>query len=240
MEIIPAIIPKSFNELQEKLKLVEPFFKTVQLDIMDGIFVNNETWPFIAPQGKPADLEKLKTDALLEAHLMVQSPQYVFEEWLKSPVGRITLHWEPLKDIHMHDMIPFNTQMDAAFPVSAFAVEARKRGKWLGIALNPETPIDILDNFINEIDLVLLMSVNPGFGGQPFQESVLNKIAALRKKHKDVKIEVDGGVNSQNAEKILAAGADYLVMGSAIFDSGDIPQTITNLKKINLIFPGEF
>jgi len=226
MEIIPAIIPEDFAELQQKIKLVEPFVGAVQIDVMDGIFVPNRTWT------DSGDLSGLETALFLEAHLMVAKPQQVFEEWLESKVSRIILHWEAMENIHAHELTPFTTQtqMGEAFPVVNFSDEARKHGKQLGIAFNPATPIDILDNFINEIDLVLLMSVNPGFAGQEFQENVLVKIKFLRQKHPNVKIEVDGGINLQNAKKIIDAGADILVVNSAIFKDKNIAEAVEKFR----------
>ena len=239
VEIIPAIIAKDFAELEEKIKLVEPFVKTVQLDVMDGIFVANTTWPYFAPQsgaanGKPSlrELEKLEISLDIEAHLMVEAPHRVLNEWLESKVKRVILHWETLEEIHNHELLPYKTQLTAGFPVSNLAEETHKRGKKLGVALNLDTPITVLDNFISYIDLVLLMSVPPGESGQEFDERVIAKIIALRQKYPDVKIEVDGGVNAANVAQLVEAGADFLVIGSAIFDAEDIKGAIARLQNI--------
>ena len=235
VDIIPAIIAKDFEDLEYKIRLVEPYVKAVQLDVMDGIFVPNTTWPFVAgaPQGKPSidDLNELKTRLYLEAHLMVERPQEVTEQWLQSKAKRIILHWEALEKIHGHEMTPYKTVSRPGFPVIDLAEEAHKHNKELGVAINPNTPISALDSFINDIDLVLLMSVNPGRAGQPFQEKVIPKIIALRQKYPDVKIEVDGGVNPQNAKKLAQAGANILVAGSSVFESGDTKEAFNNLKE---------
>ncbi len=230
-EIIPAIIANSFQELQEKVKLVEPYVGTVQLDVMDGVFVPNKTWPYFAPQGgatngKPflCDLEKLETNLALEAHLMVDNPHRVLNEWLNSKVKRVILHWEAIKEI-------FHPTGDR--PKGDNLIEQiHNSGKEFGIALNLETPISVLDNFIDYIDMVLLMSVKPGTSGQEFQESVIPKIISLRQKYLNVKIEVDGGINLINAEQAVEVGADYLAVGSAIWQSEDIGQTIKKLESI--------
>jgi len=224
IDIIPAIIAKDFKDLTEKIKLVEPYVKAVQLDVMDGVFVPNETWR------EPEDLEKIKTGLFFEAHLMTEKPQTVIERWLESRVKRIILHWEALEKIHGHEMTPYKTASSPGFPVIDLAEEAHKHNKELGVALNPGTPISILDMFIDDIDLVLLMSVNPGKAGQEFQEKVIPKIIALRQKYPDVKIEIDGGVSPRNAKKLAQAGANILVAGSSIFESGDIGLTINKFK----------
>lgn len=222
-EITPVIIPKNFAELQAKIKLVEPYVKTVQLDVVDGIFVDNKTW------NNPSDLEKLETSLELEAHLMIDAPHRVLNEWLQSKVKRVILHWEALEKIHNHELLPYKTQVAAGFPVSNLAEEAHRQGKEFGVGLNVETPISVLDNFISYIDLVLLMSVKTGWGGQEFDERVLPKISALRQKYPNVKIEVDGGVNQKNLPSLIEAGADFLAVGSAIFNSSDVGEAIKNL-----------
>ena len=248
-EIVPAIIAENFKELEEKTRLVEPYVKTVQLDVADGIFVANKTWPYFAPQsgatngkpfvadtpqGKPSlrDLDKIETTLDFEAHLMIDSPHQVLNEWLNSRVKRVILHWEVLEKIHNHELLPYKTQITAGFPVSNLAEEAHQRGKEFGVALNLETPVAALDNFMSYVDLVLLMSVPPGWGGQRFDERVIPKIIALRQKYPDVKIEVDGGVSADNMAKLIEAGADFLAVGSAIFNAGDIGGMITELNDL--------
>ena len=257
-EIIPAIIPKDFAELEVKIKLVEPYVKTVQLDVMDGVFVNNVTWPFDLAQGKLSirELNNLKTDIFLEAHLMTAEPEKAAAEWLASKVGRIIIHYEAATVPSCH------SGLDQACPVldtgeskfnkngldSDFRQNDNKRetkskifnliekthsaNKEFGVALNLGTPIEVLDDFIDKIDLVLLMSVPPGQSGQKFDERVVPKIIALRQKYPDVKIEVDGGVNPQNIAKLIEAGANLLVMGSAIWESENPAKVINQLKEV--------
>ena len=212
---MPAIIAKNFQELQDKIRLVEPYIKTVQIDVMDGIFVSNLTW------SNPSELEKLETNLEIEVHLMVENPHRVLNEWLSSKVKRIILHWEVIKEIP-------NSQ----FPIPNLIKQIHNSGKEFGVALNLETPISVLDNFINDIDMALLMSVKPGQGGQKFEESVIPKIIALRQNYPSVKIEVDGGVNLQNIYRLIEAGVDFLVMGSAIFGKDDIGGAIEELKSL--------
>ena len=213
IEIIPTILVKSFDELKEKVRLVEPYVDWVQLDVMDGEFVNNITWPH-AERGKnnPSDLKNLETNLNLEVHLMVNQPEKVIDNWIKSGVKRIIFHYEAT-DKHQ-EIIEKIRQAD---------LEA-------GIALNPETPIEVIDEFIEQLDLVLIMTVNPGWGGQEFLKESLEKIKQLRDKYQDVKIEVDGGINLETAPQVIQAGANFLVSGSVIFKSNNIKQTIWKLK----------
>ena len=256
-EIIPAIIPKSFDELKAKIKLVEPYacsepsrgIKTVQMDIMDGVFVLNKTWPYAAPTQRVAALNGLESSINLEAHLMVQNPEEVLDDWLKSPVKRIILHWEALskifnfprprqacpakRDERGGQFFPASPRLGRGRAIFNFIKEAHNVNKEFGVALNLETPITVLDNFISGIDLVLLMSVNPGFTGQEFLPAAIDKIKALRRKYPHVKIEVDGGINLANAKEIIEAGADFLAVGSAIFESKNIGETIKKFKSIS-------
>lgn len=230
MEIIPTIIAKKFSEIEEKIKSFEPFVKAVQIDVMDGIFVSNSTWPYAEKGQTIRDLENLKTEIFLEIHLMTQKPQLDLPEWLASRAGRFILHWKALEKIHSHELNPYETDTGIGFPVKNLAEEIHKKGKEFGVALNLEEKIEVLEPFIGEIDLILLMSVEPGFGGQKFQEEVLEKISALRKKYPNVKIEVDGGINSENAPKIVSAGADFLAVGAAISGNGNIEEAIKKFK----------
>ncbi len=224
-EIVPAIIAKSFDELKEKISAVEAQVKTVQLDVMDGIFVPNKTW------ASPRDLEKLDTQLFLEAHLMIDTPHRVLNEWLASKVRRIILHWEVIEKIHNHELLPYKTQVDQYFPVGNLAEEIHRCGKEFGLALNPKTPITVLGNFISKLDMVLLMSVEPGAAGQEFIPAVIPKIIALRQANQNVKIGVDGGVSLVNARELKEAGADFLVVGSGIFSNENPSQAISQLKE---------
>lgn len=206
IQIIPAIIPKNFEELQKKIKKVESYVDWVQLDIMDGEFVNNSTW------NNPADLERLETNIKTEAHLMIQDPENVIDAWIKSGVQRIIFHYEST-DKHQE-----------------IIEKIKQAGLQVGLAINPETSIEVIDDFINQLDLVLIMTIQPGFGGQKFLEEVLWKIKDLREKHKDVNIGVDGGINLETAPKVIQVGANILFIGNAIFKSENIEEVIKKLK----------
>ena len=197
IEIIPTILVKTFDEVKEKIKQVENLVDWVQLDIMDGVFVDNKTW------NNPSDLRGFKTRVKLEAHLMVEKPEEVINDWLKI-VDRVIVHYEAANNI--------------------------SEGKRIGLAINPETPIDVVKPFLNNLDLVLIMTVKPGWGGQKFQERTLDKIKALRKLWPDGNIEVDGGINAETAKKTIKAGANLICSGSYIFNSKDIKKAIETLK----------
>ncbi|MBU4030981.1 ribulose-phosphate 3-epimerase [Patescibacteria group bacterium] len=207
-QVIPAIIAKDFEELKDKIKQIEPFVEWAQLDVMDGKFVDNTTW------SNPSDLKKLKTNLKLEAHLMVEKPEDVIDDWIKSGVKRIIIHYEATKKL---DKIIKKIQ-DAGLEAS--------------IAINPETSANELISFLNVSSIlsVLIMTVRPGRGGQEFIEATLGKIRALRERDENVKIEVDGGINLETAQKVVRAGADILAVGSAIFKSEDIKKSIEELE----------
>ena len=207
-QVIPAIIAKDFEELKDKIKQIEPFVEWAQLDVMDGKFVDNATW------NNPSDLKKLKTNLKLEAHLMVEKPEEVIDNWIKSGVKRIIIHYEATKKL---DKIIKKIQ-DAGLEAS--------------IAINPETSANELSPFLNVSSIlsVLIMTVRPGRGGQEFIEATLGKIRALRERDENVKIEVDGGINLETAQKVVRAGADILAVGSAIFKSEDIKKSIEELE----------
>ena len=208
IKVIPTIIAKDFQEVQEKIKKVESYVDWVQLDVMDGKFVNEATW------NKPADLKNLKTSSELEAHLMIEKPEEHISDWITSGVKRIIFHFE------------------ATDKKREIIEQIKKAGLRVGLAINPETPIGVVDEFISQLDLVLVMTVQPGRGGQQFLEETLGKIKELREKYKDVNIEVDGGINLETAPRVIQAGANLLASGTAIFKSDDIKQAIDALKQI--------
>ncbi len=210
IQIIPAIIAKNFQELNEKIKKIEPYVEWAQLDVMDGKFVNNKTW------NSPYNLKDLETNLNLEVHLMIDDPEEVIDDWINSGVKRIIFHYEATDK---HEEILRKIK------------EARLE---TGIALNPETSINILDDFINQLDLILIMTVNPGFGEQRFLNESVDKIKQLREKYKSVNLEVDGGINLKTAPEVIKAGVNILAVGSAIFKSNNIEETIRELKNINI------
>ncbi len=211
MKIIPAIIPKSFDDLKEKLDKVVPYTDWVQIDISDGIFTPNTTW------NNPADLEKIKTDVNLEIHLMIKNPEDYIEEWIGSGAKRIIVHVSSVDEYRKIDVI---------------AKKIKSRGLEFGVGLSPDVSVDSVKEIITLADIVLLLAVNPGFSGQQFQPAILEKIKDLRKLFSNVKIEVDGGINKETAKQCIDAGADILVSASYIFDSDNIKEAIETLKNL--------
>ena len=205
-EIIPTILVKTFEEVKERIRLVENYVDWVQLDIMDGVFVENLTW------NNPEDLKDFKTKVKLEAHLMVQNPEKIIDSWLEV-VDRIIVHYESSEKIQ------------------EIINKVHKNGKQIGVALNPETSIEVAKPFLNDLDLILLMSVQPGKGGQEFELEILEKIRNLRNIWPGGNIEVDGGVSDKNIKEIFNAGANLFCVGTYIYQSGDIKQVINKLKE---------
>ncbi|MBU1136765.1 ribulose-phosphate 3-epimerase [Patescibacteria group bacterium] len=212
-EIIPAVIAQNFNELEEKIKKVEPDVDWVQLDIMDGRFVNESTWPYAEPgKNNPAELKNLKTKVNLEAHLMIAQPIETVEDWIDSGVKRIIFHYE------------------ATDQPEEVIEKIKKSNLEVGLAINPATPIEVLDEYLADLDLILIMTVEPGRGGQELLPETLAKIKKLRQSYPNLKIEADGGVNLKTALEVIRAGANILAVGSVIFNSKNIKETINQMK----------
>lgn len=212
-EIIPTIIAKDFSEVKEKMRQAEKYFQWVQLDIMDGVFVPNKTWQ------QASDLKDLKTSLKLEAHLMVADPGEQLSDWLSAGAQRIIIHWEAL---------PVGTGRDLSLP--EILTKAKVQKKEFGLALNPETPVDVLRYWLDKIDLVLIMTVNPGQAGQKFLPQVLPKIQELRQLWPSGKISVDGGINPETGQACVLAGANILSVGSYLWLAPDIKTALLSLR----------
>ncbi len=198
-EISPSILSANFAKLGEDMvALKKAGIKKIHLDVMDGHFVPNISFglPVIASLTKQFDF-------IWDAHLMVSNPDDYILDFKKAGVQHMTVHFETCP--HLHRTI----QM------------IKESGMTAGVALNPATSIDVLEPILEDLDLVLVMSVNPGFGGQSFIISQLKKIKQLRSRitqlDKQIVIQVDGGVNEKTYSKVIEAGADDLVIGSALF-----------------------
>lgn len=209
IEIIPSILVQTEEEFVHNISGLQNAVEMIQLDIADGVFVENKTW---------ADPEVVqKIEMAVELHLMVQNPIEELQRWQTVPnIKRIHFHFESL---------PTPEAVDNAI------YEIREMGYEVGIALKPETSIDVLDEYINEIDAVLFLSVNPGKQGQPFLPEVLEKIKAFRKKYPNHFIEIDGGVNETTLPEIIKSGVDAICPGSAIFKSGNPKENVGKMQE---------
>lgn len=197
--IAPSILSMNFLELQSGLEALNTYgVEVLHLDVMDGNFVPNISFgPCVIK-----DLSKSFT-GLLEAHLMIEHPENYIEEFVKAGCGRIIVHQESTK--HLHRLIQ---------QIKSYGVQA-------GVAINPATPTSLIEEVIFDIDLLLFMSVNPGFGGQSFIPNVVEKIkksARYKDLNKNLLFEVDGGVGIANVNEVFDLGIDLAVMGSAVFN----------------------
>jgi len=212
--IAPSMLSADFANLQKDIEMVNTSEADwFHLDIMDGMFVPNISFgiPVIEAINKLADKP-------LDVHLMIEDPDRYIELFHQAGADILTVHMEASK--HLHRTVQ----------------KIHSLGMKAGVSLNPHTPVSTLEDIIGELDMVLIMSVNPGFGGQKFIPQSYSKIKKLRKLINDTgcntKIEVDGGVGSANAKQLVEAGADVLVAGSFIFKSQNPAQTIKGLKNL--------
>ena len=212
--ISPSLLASDFANLQSECEMLNKSEADwYHLDVMDGVFVPNISFgmPVIAAINK----HTLKP---LDVHLMIENPDSYIKDFKAAGANILTVHYEACT--HLHKTLQ----------------AIKEEGMKAGVALNPHTPVELLEGIINEIELVLIMSVNPGFGGQKFIESTYEKVrkmkALITKNGAETKIEIDGGVTSANAKKLIEAGADVLVAGSFVFKSGNPSQIIADLKKV--------
>lgn len=211
--IAPSILAADFGNLAKDIEMVNNSqAEWFHLDVMDGVFVPNISY------GMPI-IDKINslTDKVLDVHLMIVDPDRYISDFKKVGADILTVHYEACTHLHR--------------TIQAIKAEGMKAG----VALNPHTPVSVLEDVINDLDLVLIMSVNPGFGGQKFIENTYNKVSKLKQMiteaGADVIIEIDGGVGVQNATKLIEAGADALVAGSAVFNAENPTEYIAALKK---------
>jgi len=208
MEIIPSLIVSDFEELKSKLDQLEGLVNWAEVDIADGVFSPNITWQIAD------DLSELDGKIKLSAHLMTELPETIIDDWLEW-VDRVVVHIESTNEL------------------DAIVEKYASRPTDLAVALELETPIEKVFPYLGKIKTVQLMSIlNIGYYGEKFDDRVLEKIKNLRAKDPDLKIVVDGGLDLENAKKVLAAGADDLVVGSHIWRSDDIEEAVRDFQNL--------
>lgn len=203
-KIIPAIIAESQEGLNTRINKVKDYFSVLQLDVMDGKFVPAHSLDF--------DLKLPKTNCSYEAHLMVNDP----EGWIKK-------NWRIADIVLVH--------IESCKEPKKIIELIKSKGKRVGFVLNPETPLEKIKSYLDKIDQVLIMTVNPGFYGSPFLPETLEKVKELRKLKPNLDIEVDGGINPDTIKQAYQAGANLLICGSYLQKSDDVKIAIKALEK---------
>ncbi len=212
-KISPSILSADFCKLGEEIRAVEDAGADyIHIDVMDGHFVPNITvGPFVVKAAKKSARRPL------DVHLMISDPDKYIDDFINAGSDILAVHAEAAT--HLHRTIGY----------------IKEKGVMAGVAINPSTPLSVIELILEDVDMVVLMTVNPGFGGQKFIESTLSKISDLRgileRKKRKIELEVDGGINMDNIEKVSAAGADVFVAGSGIFGTKDYKETIKIMRE---------
>ncbi|MBL7054905.1 ribulose-phosphate 3-epimerase [Candidatus Woesearchaeota archaeon] len=207
MKIAPSILSADKNNLNKEIKEIEDYADLIHVDIMDGRFVPPITF-------KADEIKKIKTKLPLDVHLMVENPlkDGFIDDYSGAGASIITIHSECNEDINL------------------LIKEIKSRNIKTGISINPNTPLDEIKPYLDKIDMVLIMSVNPGYAGQKFIEDVLPKIRELKKLKPELDIEIDGGISKGTIKKAFDAGADIFVAGSSIFGKENRKEAIAELR----------
>jgi len=205
IQIAPSILSADFGNLNKEIASVEKYCDLIHVDVMDGHFVPNITI------GAPV-VVKMKSKKPLDVHLMIENPEKYVEDFAKAGANIITVHSEASKNLKA-----------LIKKIKSFGVKA-------GVSIKPKTPVSKIKNILNDVDMVLVMTVEPGFGGQEFMKNMMSKIKELRKLKPKLNIQVDGGINDKTSKIAVKAGANILVAGSYIFKAKNRKTAIASLK----------
>ncbi|MFH1239710.1 MAG: ribulose-phosphate 3-epimerase [Candidatus Diapherotrites archaeon] len=207
LKLSPSILNADFKKINAEIAEIEKFAEMIHLDAMDGKFVPNKTFgsEFVS---------KIKTKLPLDCHLMIENPEAEIEAYAKAGASIITFHFEAVKNP--------KKLIDKIHSLNCKA----------GISIKPATPVSEIKSLLDSLDLVLVMGVEPGFGGQKFMESCISKIKKIRTLKPELDIEVDGGINKETLKTAKSAGANVFVVGSAIFSQPDRKKAILEIRKL--------